>query len=55
MKALRASLCALLLAVLTGAAHAEDVLYLYIWNTYLSEDTVRRFEAHCHCRLSQRL
>jgi spermidine/putrescine transport system substrate-binding protein len=53
MKALRASLCALLLAVLTGAAHAEDVLYLYIWNTYLSEDTVRRFEAHCHCRLSQ--
>jgi spermidine/putrescine transport system substrate-binding protein len=43
----------LLLAFLAVVAHAEDVLYLYIWNTYLSEDTVRRFETHCRCRLSQ--
>ena len=51
MKALRASVVAVLLAVLAMLAHAEDVLYLYIWNTYLSEDTVQRFEVQCRCRL----
>ena len=35
----------MLLAVLAMLAHAEDVLYLYIWNTYLSDDTVQRFES----------
>ena len=53
MKALRASVVAVLLAVLAMLAHAEDVLYLYIWNTYLSDDTVHRFEAQCRCRLQQ--
>ncbi len=53
MKALRASVVAVLLAVLAMLAHAEDVLYLYIWNTYLSDDTVHRFEAQCRCRLKQ--
>jgi hypothetical protein len=43
----------LLLAVLATLVRAEDVLYLYIWNTYLSEDTVRRFETQCRCRLNQ--
>jgi spermidine/putrescine transport system substrate-binding protein len=42
-----------LLAVLATLAHAEDVLYLYIWNTYLSDDTVHRFETQCRCRLKQ--
>jgi spermidine/putrescine transport system permease protein len=51
MRQLRAASAPCCLAVLTGdAAHAEDVLYLYIWNSYLSEDTVRRFEAQCQCR-----
>jgi spermidine/putrescine transport system substrate-binding protein len=47
------SVFAVLLAVFAPLAHGEEVLYLYIWNSYLSEDTVRRFEAHCHCRLNQ--
>jgi spermidine/putrescine transport system substrate-binding protein len=38
---------------LPGAAAAEDVLYLYNWNNYISEETVRRFEASCGCRLKQ--
>ncbi len=42
---------ALLLASLP--ALAADTLYLYNWNNYISEDTVRRFEAHCRCRLKQ--
>ncbi len=42
---------ALLLASLP--ARAADTLYLYNWNNYISEDTVRRFEAHCGCRLKQ--
>ncbi|HNC19434.1 MAG: spermidine/putrescine ABC transporter substrate-binding protein [Candidatus Accumulibacter sp.] len=53
MKALQASVVAVLLAVLAMLAHAEDVLYLYIWNTYLSDDTVQRFEVQCRCRLRQ--
>ena len=53
MKALRVLLAGLLLAVLATLVHAEDVLYLFIWNTYLSEDTVRRFETQCRCRLNQ--
>jgi hypothetical protein len=38
---------------LATPAHAEDVLYLYIWNSYLSEDTVSRFEAQCQLPLNQ--
>ena len=29
------------------------MLYLYNWNNYISEETVRRFEAHCRCELKQ--
>ena len=53
MKSLRVALAGLLLAVLATLVRAEDVLYLFIWNTYLSEDTVRRFETQCRCRLNQ--
>lgn len=38
---------------LTGARAADDVLYLYNWNNYISEETVQRFEASCRCRLKQ--
>jgi spermidine/putrescine transport system substrate-binding protein len=45
-----------LVLLLVAAARdvvATDTLHLYIWNNYLSEDTVARFEAQCHCRLKQ--
>jgi spermidine/putrescine transport system substrate-binding protein len=47
-------LCAL--CVLCGAptwARAEDVLHLYNWNNYISDETVARFEAQCACRVAQ--
>ena len=34
-------------------AHATDVLHLYNWNNYISEETVARFEAQCGCRVVQ--
>jgi spermidine/putrescine transport system substrate-binding protein len=44
---------ALLLLGLSSALHAADVLHLYNWNNYISDETVARFEASCHCRLVQ--
>ena len=41
------------LAALATAASAEDVLYLYNWNNYISEAAVARFEAACRCRVKQ--
>ena len=39
---------------LRRAAHgADDVLYLYNWNNYVSDATLRRFEASCRCRVRQ--
>jgi spermidine/putrescine transport system substrate-binding protein len=43
----------LLLLLWTATARAEDVLYLYNWNNYISDATLRRFEARCHCRVKQ--
>lgn len=43
----------LLLLPLAPPARADDVLYLYNWNNYISDATVRRFEASCACRLKQ--
>ncbi|MCK9379727.1 MAG: spermidine/putrescine ABC transporter substrate-binding protein [Sulfuritalea sp.] len=42
-----------LLLIVLSAARAEDVLHLYNWNNYISDDTLKRFEAHCHCRVKQ--
>jgi spermidine/putrescine transport system substrate-binding protein len=36
-----------------GSAHAEDVLHLYNWNNYISDETVERFEKQCACRVVQ--
>ncbi|HZX32159.1 MAG TPA: extracellular solute-binding protein, partial [Rhodocyclaceae bacterium] len=47
------TLLAGLLLVLSLAARAEDVLYLYNWNNYISDATAARFEAWCGCRLKQ--
>jgi spermidine/putrescine transport system substrate-binding protein len=34
-------------------AHAEDVLHLYNWNNYISDETMTRFERQCGCRVKQ--
>lgn len=46
-------LLAALACALAGAAAAEDVLHLYNWNNYVSEETLARFEAACRCRVKQ--
>lgn len=43
----------LVLWLLAGNVLAEDVLHLYNWNNYISEETVERFEARCACRVVQ--
>jgi spermidine/putrescine transport system substrate-binding protein len=45
----------LLLACLLcfGTAHAEDLLHLYNWNNYISDETIARFEEQCSCRVVQ--
>ena len=42
-----------LLSLLAGSAHAADVLHLYNWNNYISDETVARFENQCNCRVAQ--
>jgi spermidine/putrescine transport system substrate-binding protein len=38
----------------SGVAFAQqNVLYLYNWNNYISEETVARFETACRCQLKQ--
>ena len=49
--ALLCVLCGLLF--LSVAAQAEDVLHLYNWNNYISDETISRFEAQCACRVVQ--
>ena len=34
-------------------AQAADVLRLFNWNNYISQDTLDRFEGVCHCRVLQ--
>jgi spermidine/putrescine transport system substrate-binding protein len=43
----------LALALVAAAAQAEDVLHLYNWNNYISDETLARFEQRCHCRVKQ--
>lgn len=38
---------------LAARAFSADVLHLYNWSNYLSEETARRFEVYCQCRLVQ--
>lgn len=42
-----------ILLLLAGNARAEDVLHLYNWNNYISDQTVTRFEQQCACRVVQ--
>ena len=43
----------LLLLSFIGSAHADEVLHLYNWNNYISEQTIARFESQCGCRVVQ--
>ncbi|MBI5430874.1 MAG: spermidine/putrescine ABC transporter substrate-binding protein [Nitrosomonadales bacterium] len=43
----------LLFLLCFGNAQADDVLHLYNWNNYISEETVQRFEKQCACRVVQ--
>jgi spermidine/putrescine transport system substrate-binding protein len=52
MRALR-WVAALAGALLASTAAAEDVLRLFNWNNYISEASVKAFEARCKCRLAQ--
>lgn len=47
------ALLLLVTLLLAAPVRAEDVLHLYNWNSYLSDDTVQRFEAACKCRVKQ--
>ncbi len=42
-----------LIGAFVPASATEPVVYLYNWNNYISEETVRRFEAECQCQLKQ--
>lgn len=42
-----------LLALCASNSHAEDVLHLYNWNNYISDETIARFENQCACRVVQ--
>lgn len=44
-------LCALLASALPVCA--ADVLYIYNWNNYISDETIRRFEQDCSCAVKQ--
>ncbi|MBI5626498.1 MAG: spermidine/putrescine ABC transporter substrate-binding protein [Nitrosomonadales bacterium] len=46
-------LCGLWFVFAAPLAQAADVLHLYNWNNYISEETVARFEAQCACRVVQ--
>ncbi len=46
-------LCVLCGAIALSAARAEDVLHLYNWNNYISDETIARFEKSCGCRVKQ--
>ncbi|XZG70217.1 polyamine ABC transporter substrate-binding protein [Chitinibacteraceae bacterium HSL-7] len=43
----------LALALVAGAAQADDVLHVYNWNNYIAPETVKRFEKECKCRVVQ--
>jgi len=49
----RRIVCALLLAAAPGWALAQGVLRLFNWNNYITEASVKAFEAQCRCRLAQ--
>jgi spermidine/putrescine transport system substrate-binding protein len=53
MKQILALVAALLAATLAGPGLAADQLHLYNWNNYISDETIKRFEAECKCEVVQ--
>jgi spermidine/putrescine transport system substrate-binding protein len=53
MKIVVAVVAALLAAILPTRALAADQLHLYNWNNYISDETIKRFEAECKCEVVQ--
>jgi spermidine/putrescine transport system substrate-binding protein len=49
----RLLLWGLLALALGNSARADDVLHLYNWNNYISDETLARFERQCGCRVKQ--
>jgi spermidine/putrescine transport system substrate-binding protein len=49
----RRAVCALLLVAAPGWALAQGVLRFFNWNNYITEGSVKAFEARCRCRLAQ--
>jgi spermidine/putrescine transport system substrate-binding protein len=47
------NLVGILTLLLSLSVQAADVLHLYNWNNYISEQTVARFEAECRCKVAQ--
>lgn len=56
--------CLLLLTLTTGCNQQSDLrsngkyqhkktLHLFNWNNYIAPETIKRFETHCQCRVSQ--
>jgi spermidine/putrescine transport system substrate-binding protein len=43
----------LALVVSLPVAANEDVLHLYNWNNYMSDETIKRFEGFCKCKVKQ--
>ena len=50
---MRRAVCALLLVAAPGWALAQGVLRFFNWNNYITEASVKAFEARCRCRLAQ--
>jgi spermidine/putrescine transport system substrate-binding protein len=44
---------AMLFLLFSADARADEVLHLYNWNNYISDETLARFEAQCRCRVKQ--
>jgi spermidine/putrescine transport system substrate-binding protein len=53
MKKIVALLAVLLAAYVPIHAFAADQLHLYNWNNYISDETIKRFEAECKCEVVQ--
>ena len=46
-------LLVLALLISLPAAAKDDVLHLYNWNNYMSDETIKRFETFCKCKVKQ--
>jgi spermidine/putrescine transport system substrate-binding protein len=51
--AMKRLLAVLALLVVLPAMAKDDVLHLYNWNNYMSDDTIKRFEVSCKCKVKQ--